>query len=188
MGRISDSIWLTFDAAALTERLKVLVGLPLTDIWRPIWQCFEFGEQKPALNKKGDEITRADYSVTLTGDWAVTLGSLVVMGSGDHKSNGKRRFYDRVTPPREPEARDRWKRAKAFFQLIEEAKLIVESILVTPSGLILISLSDGYVIQGMQCNADNSELFDWSDEPNQVFMYVCTDQMSFRQGEDSDSP
>lgn len=188
MGRIGESIWLPFDAAALTERLQVLVGLPLTDIWRPVWQCFEFGEQKTATNRKGDEITRADYSVTLTGDWAVTLGSVVVVGSGDHKGIGKRRFYDRATPPREPESRDRWKRAKAFFQLIEEAKLIVESILVAPSGLILISFSDGYVIQGMQCNADNDELFDWRDQANDVFMYVCTSEMSFRQGTDSDNP
>lgn len=51
------------DLEIAREALKGIVGLPLTDAWIGGGWRFEFGEQKPFINRKGFPATRADWSL-----------------------------------------------------------------------------------------------------------------------------
>lgn len=161
-------------AQELEVTFSKIIGLPLTDLWQALGQIFEFGEQKPFTNKKGQATTQADYSLKFLANWRVSLGAVTVFGSGDHRS-GKRRFYDRQTPPRDPIARTRWRRAKEFLQRIDAGDLIVRSLNVSDSGLIIVALSDGYEIAGFGCESDWQDLVYWSDDADHSILLGTDD-------------
>lgn len=154
----------------LQRELSKIVGLPLSDIWRALGQVFEFGEQRPFVNKKGDPATRSDFSVKFLDVWRVTRGPAIVFGSGDHR--GKRRFYDRKTPPQDPTQRERWERAKEFIRRIEAEDLLVERVMVTDSFVVVISLSDGYEIAGFGASSESAEFLFWSDDTTDTYELV----------------
>jgi hypothetical protein len=127
--------------------LSTLVGQPLSDIFHPLWQIFEFGAQVPSLNRKGEAITLGEFSLSLTSAWHVMRDSTAVIGSGDHMRGRKRKFYDRQSPPRDAEDRARWAEAKEFFSFVEAQELFAESISVPFNGCFEIRLSRGYAIR-----------------------------------------
>lgn len=143
-------------------------------------QIFEFGEQKPFTNRKGEVATQADLSLKFLADWRVSLGAETVFGSGDHGS-GKRRFYDRKTPPREEFDRVRWKRAKEFLRRVEERTLVVESVNVTDTGIVFVKLSDGYEIAGFRCGTELDDLLYYSRKEDRSIL-VCESGMLMPDG------
>ena len=154
----------------MRSALNVLVGLPLTDLWRPLGQTFEFGLQKPYLNRKGEEIHRSDYRLHLLQEWRVTEHNVVVMGSDDHQT--KRRFYRRKTPPRDPIARERWRRANRFFDLVKGGALLVERVTIDDSASIRIELTEGFLIEAINCSSDNYEVWIFDNDAEGRSLWV----------------
>lgn len=132
-------------------------------MWRPVFQVFEFGEQKPCKNRKGEDVTRADISIDVCSDcsWSINHGHTVVLGSADH--NTKRRFYDRKTPPRNKAARQRWLAVKDLFGKIEKQVLTVTSINVRESGAFTISMKGGYKLECIPSTSDILDLWWFSN-------------------------
>jgi hypothetical protein len=115
-------------ARALTS----LVGLPLSDMWRAGFQIFEFGVQRPHLNHRGEEVTRADYALHVSCPWRVLSPAGLALGSGDYES-----------PGRGP----RHHRARAFFEQMDAGLLTVEGVEVDASGGPRLQLGKGYLLE-----------------------------------------
>ncbi len=149
--------------AMAQEALAPLIGQPLTDMRRPLWQIFEFGEQRPTRNRHGEDITLADWLLSIYCSWQLTRGDSVILGYDDFSHNlmrATRRFFDRKTPPKDAIARKRWKAANELFALVESGVLIVRCITVHPAGGVAIGLSDDYEIRTFNDMSD--PCFLWS--------------------------
>lgn len=168
-----------YSAAKLEKYLSVMVGLPLTDMWRPLWMVFEFGELKPGVGRGDQPVMRADFSLMVTCDWRVLQGAVTVLGSGDLRLDRKP-FYARKTPPRDPLAKARWKRAKEFIEKVEQGSLTVESVEVTESARLRIKLSQGYEICAMQCGSHNDDFFHWRDGAAKIVLDATTEEFTVR--------
>jgi hypothetical protein len=123
-------------------------------MWRPIGQAFEFGEQIDYVDHDGEERTDGEYQLKLLGAWRVSLGADVVFGSEDH--GGKRRFYDRTTPPKSDPSQPidplvRWQRARDFLDLVESGSLRAVSVEFDPGCVVRVQLTTGYSIAGLAC-------------------------------------
>src|SRR5689334_7990693 len=69
---------------AIESELAPLIGEALTSMWRILGlQVLEFGTQKPAANRKGEPITRADHLLRVSCSWRVIGRHGVVMGRED---------------------------------------------------------------------------------------------------------
>ena len=130
--------------------LRPLIGQPLSNMWRPIWQTFEFGEQRPFINSKGKAVTRADYALDVHSPctWRIIGPEGLIAGSGDYDQ------YDPETGEKvpafnfdEPDMTPRDRRASAFFNLLADAPPIVETIEVDEIGGIRFQLTEGYVVE-----------------------------------------
>lgn len=141
--------------------LAPIVGQPLTDLWRGGGQIFEFGEQLPWKNDNGQDLTCARYHVKFLGEWQISQGPKVIIGSRDHRN--KRRFYDRVREPKDPVEREIWQSGKVFFGKVETGSLKVVSVEFQSSGLIQIGLTENYVLLGLSCSAEHLDLLFWMD-------------------------
>lgn len=107
-------------------QLRPLVGLPLSDMRRVSilgWQIIEFGEQKPDVNRKGQAITRADWTVRISCHWRIVdpFGEEVL---SNERPNGDQ--------------------AASYFERMEAESLIVESIRGYEDGSVLFVLAEGY--------------------------------------------
>ncbi|GEM_PF-1893870 len=134
--------------------LSELVGLPLTDMWRYIgFQRFEFGEQKPHLNRKGEETSSADYVLVARGVWRI-VGPDGFELSSDH-------FGD----PRTDE------HALPFYESLgEEGPPRVEGIVVRVDGEISIAMSKGYSLTVRPWDEEPPEGASWSER--EVWRYM----------------
>jgi hypothetical protein len=147
-----------FDIKAVEEILKPLVGLPLSDVWHPFGQSFEFGIDI-AYSYRGKPSVLNEISVKACDGWMLSKGAIPIMGSGDHKGHGARRFYDRKTKPRDYEAGLRWKRAKAFFDSVDKKELLVIDFLAGNDAYLEIGLTNDYRIRMMQVSSDQEWLY-----------------------------
>jgi hypothetical protein len=142
--------------------LSVLVGLPLTAFRKPIFVVFEFGDQLLFKNRKGDDITLAEWSFDVIDFWHVTNNDTIVIGRNDmpHRRKGRsRRFFDRRTPPRDPQQRARWQRARDFLDRVNDGRLRVISVSGGPAGAACIQLTDGYAIRAFSADSDRGDLW-----------------------------
>jgi hypothetical protein len=128
----------------IVSLLSPMIGEPLSDMWRALGQIFEFGEQKPFVNHKGEEATQADFHFKALSDWSLSQDGVLIMNAYDHR--GKRRFYHRIRKPTEPEKAVRWSRANAFFDQVYEGSLVLNNISVT-DGVVRLELDLGYLIE-----------------------------------------
>ncbi|MCO5297393.1 MAG: hypothetical protein M9921_11090 [Fimbriimonadaceae bacterium] len=142
--------WEQIAQRELQEALRsLLVGLPLSDYWKPIFHVFEFGEQKPKLNKRGVEITKADVSLNVECSWRIRCGTRYVMGSDDFefpRSVQRVALPRRRTPPGDPNDAIRWRVCQQFFREVERASLVVRRVQVSALGDLKISLSRNHVL------------------------------------------
>lgn len=133
--------------------MQRFVGLPLTDLWKPIFFVFEFGEQKPFINSKGKEAMRSDLCLRVFAEWRIVQGTVVVLGSDDYRV--KRRFFKRRTPPPK-ERRARWEAAKALFDAMDDDTLVCIGVKALPTGFIQILFEGGYALEIVSCSSDRS--------------------------------
>lgn len=135
---------------ATRETLSVLVGLPLSDMWRYMGcQKFEFGEQKPYLNRKGEETTWADWGLVANCDWRI-------LGPG-----GFALTWEHFGPT--PQRRD--DHAGDFYDSLETDPPVVESVGVEEDGGLRFAMTGGYrlTLDPRPCDEDHSE--DWRFMP-----------------------
>lgn len=144
-------------ADALYKILEPIIGLPLVDLWHPFSQVFEFGPTHYFLNRKGERVSRGLWVIDIQCNWAVTQGPTVVLGS--HDAVGKRRFYHRKTPPRDPESRRRWEAALRFFDEVHQQALTVTAIEMEETGFLRIRLSEGYTIHVFEIRSTDEDLW-----------------------------
>ena len=126
--------------------LGELVGLPLTDMWRYVgFQRFEFGEQKPHLNRKGKETTSADYALVARGFWRIV------------GPDGFELDSDHFGEPRTDQ------HALPFYESLgEEDPPRVEGVGVREDGEISVEMSRGYVLSVRPWDEEPPEDADWS--------------------------
>src|SRR6266571_2122201 len=71
-------------ADRITAELRVLIGQPMSDCWRAInMQIFEFGQQRPTVNRKGQDIEVADLKLHVQCRWRLVDGATIVFGRDD---------------------------------------------------------------------------------------------------------
>lgn len=129
------------------EVRTLLVGQPLSDLWHPAFWVFEFGEQLPFINKRGDDVTAASIKLDLSCPWRISKDRRLVMSSGDFEFDRKYQRVAlpyRVTRPRDAWDIERWRLCKGFWNVLEEASVRVRRVTVRPTGDITLLLSHGY--------------------------------------------
>ena len=120
---------MTVDEAQIEQALRPLVGLPLSDMGRfTSWQRFEFGPQKPFVNVKGREATKADYAVHVACGWRIVSPEGIVVGSDDYGPGGER--HD--------------EHGKPFFRMLAQTPPIVKAVRADDVGGLHFVLTDGY--------------------------------------------
>lgn len=130
----------------------------------------------------------SDYRVDFLCEWRVSQGCTVIMGSNDH--GGKRRFYDRKTPPKSDplkgvDARIRWLRAKELLKLANAGALRVLSVDFDSNCVLRIQLTDGYSIAGFKCDSDwNAQFFFDMNKEADGSIFVTPDSMLVHEGDD----
>lgn len=124
------------------DALAPLVGLPISDMWRYAGcQKFEFGEQRPHLNRKGDETTWADWGLVVSCAWRIEGPNCFILSS-DHF--GETRTDDF---------------AHDFYDSLEDAAPVVEGVDVQNDGGFCLTLSKGYALD-VQPDADVDPEYD----------------------------
>jgi hypothetical protein len=160
----------------LFDQLAHLVGEPLSDMWRYAGrQAFEFGCQKPFLNKKGKPTSRAENWLVVSCDWRLWEGADVLLCAADFGE----------------ERRD--EQGYEFYGLLRENPPIVEHLEVEKRGELRFKLSQGYVLEivcvdGILPHKGFLEGEQWrfvldSEEANQLI--VTADGLEFVDAEES---
>jgi len=112
--------------------LRPLIGEPLTDMWRYAGcQKSEFGVQRPAKNRQGEEITLAELGLVVSCDWRI-LGPEGCVVSSDDFGHGESRRDTHAHP---------------FYELIHRAPPVVEEIKADDEGGLRIEMSAGYSLE-----------------------------------------
>lgn len=147
--------------ASLHDLLQPIVGEPLSDMWRGLGQIFEFGEQRPDINRRGQAITRGDFSLKfISADWRIVQAGRLILGSTDHYD--EERFYDSEEPlirPYDDEARSL---IREFFESVRASKFVVESVEVGPLADVTVRLSHDLLIQSFGSSGQDKDLW-WFD-------------------------
>lgn len=103
------------DLPYLSDLLQPMVGEPLSEMFRAVGQVFEFGEQRPDINRREEAITRGDFALKfIAGDWRVVQASRIILDSSDHTNNDS--FYD-DKPPHRPYDLEAWHLGREFLQV-----------------------------------------------------------------------
>lgn len=116
------------EVAEAQEALSILIGLPLTDMFRYFeFQKFEFGEQNPHLNDRGEETTWSDWGLVVACEWQVEGPDGFVLGHL-HFGPGTRTDHN----------------ASSFYELMDSDPLVVEEVQVHLRGAASFRLTRGY--------------------------------------------
>jgi hypothetical protein len=123
--------------------LRPLLSEPLTDMWRYVGhQRFEFGEQRPCKNRKGQDITRADLAVVALCHWRISRAD----GSSVSRCN----FRSSTEPGDEAAGR--------FVEECLDSQPVVLEITAQDSGGVHLVLAHGYELWLEPDPDDASEL------------------------------
>jgi len=124
--------------------MTALIGQPLTDMWRYMgFQRLEFGEQKPAKNRKGEDITRSDWGLVLGGYWQIASADGFTL-SDAHFGPDKERRDDH---------------ADGLYNRLSENPLQVLSIELALNGNLRVELTDRFTL-----SANTVDFSDWLNE------------------------
>lgn len=111
------------------------------------------------------------------------------MGSKDHV--GKRRFYDRTTPPKDSPSRmgalSRWQAASHFLDLVDREELRVLAVHFSDSCCLAIHLTEGYVIAGMACGSESDHLYWHSRAGDGPSIFVVGQEMILNPGDEEEA-
>jgi hypothetical protein len=154
-------VWLNFHQEPfLKQRIEAalapLLGLPLTDSWRPdvegfeALQRFEFGKQRPVTNRQGEQITFGDYALHIGCPWRVIGQGRILVAyidlywSPDQIEGGDAADdFDSYAPG----ASQRDRAMQRFVERLEEAPVFVESIEADEVGSVRFDLSREYRLE-----------------------------------------
>ena len=126
------------------KALSALIGMPLSDMIRYCgWQRFEFGEQIPAKNKRGEDVTISDWAISLNCPWRIEGPDGFSLTSEDF----------------EPERHD--DHAEAFYDRFESDPISVESVSVESNGALTFFFSEGFVLNAKPANELEPEFEEW---------------------------
>lgn len=142
--------------------LSALVGLALTDMWRYAGcQKFEFGEQRPFINRKGQQATASDISLVVSTAWQIT-GPQDFSLTSDHFA-GDVRTDDH---------------ASDFYDSLSHSPPTVTQVQVSANGSLTLTFSGG----GVLCipaseNSDDIETWRFMDERPGVGRHLVLEPM-----------
>lgn len=103
-------------------------------------QKFEFGEQIPRVNRKGDAITRSEWGLVVSCEWRITGLEGDIVGSHQFGADGVRADSS----------------AKGFYRLLSETPPMISAIDVSEDGSLRFEMSGGYVLT-VAVDIDSSE-------------------------------
>lgn len=168
-----DSEFIPATEKLVADALAPLVGVALSGLWQPAYQVFEFGPQTPEVNHHGEPITLSEWNLCVSCDWHVSEGDIVILGAADldEKPSGHR-FYDRTTPPRDAEQRQRWRNAQRFFDYVDKAMLTVQTVIAGPAGSITLELSRGFAIRTFQNSSRQWEFWHLVNRIENTSLYL----------------
>lgn len=128
-----DSCYSSEELAGAEEGLSLIIGQPLTDMFRYLgFQKFEFGEQIPYLNKKSKVIFHSDLGLVVGAWWQISGPCGFVLNS-DHFPSGGPRTDDH---------------AMSFYKSLHEPDSpVVTAITVDHTGGLEITMTHGYSLR-----------------------------------------
>jgi hypothetical protein len=154
------------DLPDLRDLLQPIVGQPLSGMWRAVGQVFEFGEQRPDTNRRGEAIMQGDFLLKfIAADWRVIQADRLILGSSDHSSDD--RFFDSEEPSECLYESEAWRLGRDFLQSVKERKFVAESIEVGKFADVTVHLSNNLLIQSFGSSGQDLDLW-W-------FLNRCTD-------------
>jgi hypothetical protein len=119
--------------------LRPLIGQRLSDMWRAAgMQLFEIGVQRPFKNRKGKDVTKADWSFHVDCCWSITGQEGEIVSSDDFG----------------PDATRRDENAKPFYRMLGDPALTITSIRADNEGGVRIQMSGAYVLDIWPCWED----------------------------------
>ena len=146
------------DLTLLNDLLQPIVGEPLSGMWRALGQVFEFGEQRPDTNRRGEAITQGDFLLKfIAADWRVVQAGRIILGSSDHTNND--RFYDTDQEPERPYDAEAWRLGRDFLESVENCKFVAESIEVGRFADVRVRLSHDLMIESFGSSGQDFDLW-----------------------------
>ncbi len=115
----------------IERALEPLHGEPLSDMWRlGGLQAFEFGIQRPAKNRRGQDITCADLRLHIACFWRITENEVEILASADFGPNKSRRD----------------EKAKPFYESLETDPPVVEAIEADDTGGFVLQMTSDFTL------------------------------------------
>lgn len=119
--------------------LKPLLGERLSDMWRAAgMQLFEIGVQRPFKNRKGKDVTRADWSLDVSCCWSISGPDGEIVSSDDFG----------------PEQARRDDKAMPFYNLLGDPTLAITALRANDEGGIRIQMAGACVLEIWPCWED----------------------------------
>jgi len=141
------------DVSFLHELLQPISGQPLTMIRHAVGQVFEFGIQKPAIDRRGNANTEGDFFLKfIYADWRIVKRGRILLGSGD--LYGETWFDNSDEPHLSSDQVEARKLAREFLNDVIGGRYVVESVHVGDLADLAIVLSDDLVIQSFGSSAE----------------------------------
>lgn len=141
--------------------LLPLIGLPLTDMWRYAGhQKFEFGVQRAHKNRRGEEVTWADWGLVVACHWRITSSTGIVVSSKDFGPGKSRR--DEAAYP--------------FYEMLEDAPHFVEAIRAADDGAVCFRMTDEYTLEVWPDGEPNEEQWRFMPKDGRRRHFVVTSE------------
>ncbi len=145
-----------FDVESLRMILQPICGQPLTDMYRLVGQVFEFGVQKPTANRKGEAITRGDFSLKfISADWRIIKRGRIILGSTDQ--SGDEYFYNSQEPQSQPYDKDARSLALEFMRDVKTGRYVAQSVEIGAFTDVTIRLSENLVIESFASSGEDHD-------------------------------
>lgn len=144
----------------IERALKPLVGLPLSDMWRISrygLQRFEFGDQWPDKNRRGETVTYGICSLHVACAWRIIHSSGIIVGADDYNNSEQHESYPSRLNPDNPEPDIFALRAFAFFDSLHDNPPIVETLEADNVGSVHFFLSREYQLQILPIESGDGE-------------------------------
>jgi len=116
----------------IKRELSPLLGKPLTFMFRAAGiQAFEFGQQRPAVNRKGEAVSKGDWRINARCDWSIRGPAGVIVSSADFGPGRERRDDS----------------AAWFYEGLSRAEWRAVSLGACDDGQLAIELSGGFHVE-----------------------------------------
>lgn len=156
------------EIAFLTEQLQAICGQPLTRIRQLYGDVFEFGAQRPQKNRKGDDVTWADFRLSIIcADWHVVQRGRIILGSREYRDE-THLVSDFDESPETPQIAESRRIAREFLDGVTEGKFIVQSVVVRDHADMVIWLSDDLVIESFSSSCQDEDSWHFCNDNAKV--------------------